>query len=386
MASRGTVYQRKSDGRWVGKLQMPNDPLTGKPQKPKHVYSSVPPTAKDKWKLDKDGKPIPPAHTKGKQEVERKLEALIKEVDAGAMVGHSKLTVEKWLEKYLAVYCADLAETTREGYKRYIENHMTPILGKLTLKELKSIHIQNFYNAERKAGYSEKTILQEHRILKRALEKAVTDGFIMKNPCSGVKTPSPIDYEPTIYTEDEFALLLDKLEGHRMEAIILIAGMCGLRRGELLGLTWEDIDLDKGIITVQRNVVPTSEGSITKDPKTRRSAREFSIPSGIIPRLKQLRGIGSIYTKEDGTEYHPGSVSRDFKTFLEVNKLKHIRLHDLRHFNGTMMLKHGVTEREASERLGHSNLMMTKKYQHVLKDMDQSSADKLNSVLKTKEK
>ncbi|WP_198006921.1 tyrosine-type recombinase/integrase [Desulforamulus reducens] len=107
-----------------------------------------------------------------------------------------------------------------------------------------------------------------------------------------------------------------------------------------------------------------------------------NVPSGIILALKRLRGIGKILTKPDVTDYNPGSVSRSFKKFLERNKLPHIRLHDLRHFNGTMMLRYGITEREASARLGHSNLLMTKKYQHVLEDMDKESADKLNCIFK----
>lgn len=363
--SEGSIYQRSSDGRWVGKYII-TDPLTGK-KKAKYVYSSKP-------------------GRKGKQEVKRKLNELIDKVESGDLSDIHKMTVEGWLKKYLDVYCTHLAKTTLEGYKRYINKHIIPILGNIKLCDLKPIHIQNFYNKEREQGYSEKTILQEHRILHRAFKKAVGDGLMSRNPCDAVDAPSPEDYKPNIYTEEEFALLLDKLQGHRMEAIILIAGMCGLRRGELLGLTWEDIDLDRGIIKIRRNVVPTSEGNITKNPKTPKSAREIAIPSAIIPRLKQLRGIGKLYTKLDGTDYHPGSVSRDFKKFLDENGLRHIRLHDLRHFNATMMLKHGVTEREAQERLGHSNSQMTKKYQHILKEMDKESAEKLNSIYENKNK
>ena len=220
----------------------------------------------------------------------------------------------------------------------------------------------------------------------RAFKKAVTDGVLSRNPCEGIDTPSPEEYEPTIYTEEQFVTLLEKLQGHRMEAIILIAGMCGLRRGELLGLTWEDIDLDNEVLYVNKNTVATSEGTITKIPKTKKSKREITISSIIIPRLKQLRGIGKLYSKLDGRDYNPGSVSRYFKTFLTKNDLPHIRLHDLRHFNCTMMLKHGVSEREAMERSGHVTVTMIKKYQHVLKEMDKKSADKLNNVLKKKNK
>lgn len=359
----GSVYQRKSDGRWVGKYQF-RDPFTNK-IKSKYVYSNLP-------------------GRKGQQEVKRKLNELIEQIEGGNISKAEKITVDGWLRKFMEVYCTSLSQTTKDGYNIYIEKHIIPMLGKIKLVDLKPLHIQNFYNTERKKGYSEKTILQEHRILHRAFKKAVGEGLIPKNPCDSVDAPSPEEYKPTIYTEEEFLLLLDKLKGHPMEAIILIAGMCGLRRGELLALTWDDIDLEKGIIRVNKNTVATSEGIVTKEPKTQKSTREFAIPSIIIPRLKQLRGIGKLYVKPDGTDYHPGSVSKAFNTFLKKNNLKHIRLHDLRHFNCTMMLKYGISTRAAMERSGHSNINMLTKYQHILKEMDKENAEKLNDIFKKK--
>ena len=356
---KSSIYKRK-DGRWEGYV-IYVDPDTAEEDK-KSFYAPKRP------------------------EVKRKLDDFIRKYEEGDYSDIRKVTIRGWLKKFIEVYCANLAQTTLDGYNRYIDKHIIPEIGDLKLKELKPLHIQKFYNTEREKGYKDKTILQEHRILHRAFKKAVVDGMISRNPCDGVDAPSPENYEPTIYTEAEFVLLLEKLKGHRMEAVILLAGMCGLRRGELMGLTWEDIDLDNAVIDIARNTVPTSQGTITTKTKTIKSTRVFSIPSTIIPILKRIRGIGKIYTKLDGGEYNPGSVSRTFKEFLKDNKLKHIRLHDLRHFNATMMLKHGVTEREAQERLGHSNAKMTQQYQHILKDMDKKSANKLNNVLKTKGK
>lgn len=352
---RTSVYKRK-DGRWEGYV-IYTDPDTGEEDK-KSFYGAK------------------------RAEVNRKVNTFIDKIEAGDYSDISKVTLEGWLRKYLEVYCASLEQTTRDGYSVYIDKHIIPSIGKIKLKELKSLHIQKFYNEERAKGYKEKTILQEHRILKRALNKAAANGLIGKNPVDGVDAPSPEDYEPSIYTEEQFSLLLEKMKGHRMEAAILIAGMCGLRRSELLGLTWEDIDLENEVISITKTTVATSKGTQNRNKaKNKSSIRKFTIPSAIIPTLKRLRGIGKIYTRLDGKDYNPGSVSRAFKTFLEKNKLPHIRLHDLRHFNCTMMLKYGVTEREAMERSGHSTTTMIKKYQHVLKDMDKKSADKLNSIL-----
>lgn len=365
MKSMGSIYKR-SNGRWVGKLPLPPDPLTGIKVPPKYVYTEQ------------------TREQAAKQDLRRKLNKLIEQIEAGDMSQIYTMTIEGWFDVYLKIYCDHLEITTFEGYKRYIDNHIKPTLGKIKLCELTPIQIQNFYNKERKKKFSEKTILQEHRILHRAFKKAVADGMLSRNPCDSVDAPSPDEYEATIYTEEQFINLLDKLKGHRMEAIILIAGMCGLRRGELLGLSWDDVEIESGMLHVHKSIVPTSEGIIEKEPKTKKSIRSISIPSIIIPILKKLRGIGKLYTKLDGNNYNPGSVSKYFKKFLKDNELPHIRLHDLRHFNCTMMLKHGVSEREAMERSGHSNPTMIRKYQHVLKEMDKKSADKLNKVMKKK--
>ena len=352
-----TGHYKRKDGRWESYV-IYEDPDTGEENK-KSFYGRA----------------------KYGQDAKSAMNKFIEKLKAGDYSDIKKITVKGWLEKYLEVYCAGLAETTLDHYRNYINNHILPQIGNLLVSTVKPLHIQKYYNSEREKGYSEKTLLQQHRILKRAFTKAVNDGLTAKNPLNGVDAPSPDDFKPTIYTEKQFSLLLDKLQGHRMEVIILLAGMCGLRLGELLGLRWDDINFDEGILSVERNVVYTSKGIITKTTKTKKSARKMSIPSVIMPRLKKLRGIGKIYIKLDGTDYNPGSVSRTFKEFLKKNDLPHIRLHDLRHFNCTMMLKYGVTEKEAQERSGHSNPGMLRKYQHILEEMDKASADKLNGIL-----
>ncbi|NLY17454.1 MAG: hypothetical protein GX045_00470 [Clostridiaceae bacterium] len=123
MAGMGSVYQRSSDGRWAGKYTF-TDPLTGK-SKTKYVYSS------------KEGR-------KGEQEVRRKLNKLIEEIESGNLINANQITVESWLRKFLEVYCARNSGTTLDGYKNYIENHIIPILGKIKLRDLKPIHIENY--------------------------------------------------------------------------------------------------------------------------------------------------------------------------------------------------------------------------------------------------
>jgi integrase len=238
-------------------------------------------------------------------------------------------------------------------------------------------------NGKAVIGYSEKTILQEHRILNRAFKKAIANGLLSMNPCTYVDAPSPKEFVPAVYTAEDYQILLEKLKGHRLEPVVLTAGMCGLRRGEVAGLDWQkSFDFERGILHVSETVVATSGGNKRKAPKNKTSTRDIAIPSIIIPRLKELQGIGPVITRLDGKEYNPGSISYLFSDFLKRSHLKHIRFHDLRHFNATMMLRSGISDKEAAARLGHSDPNITRKiYQHVLKDMNRKDADKLNSVL-----
>lgn len=386
-----TVFQRKSNKQWVAEVNFPPDPFTGKKRPPKRFTSTL-------------------KGNTGRQEVKRKMEAFLKRYKEIDISNADTLTVRGWLQIYVEVYGKKWEQTTREGYQQKINDLVNPHIGDIILSCILPMHIEDLYNTLRaidrsknldgtinpkglnpdgtpKIGYGEKTLLQVHRILNRAFKKAVADKKLEKNPCEGIDAPSPDEYIPTVYNEDLYMELLDKLEGHPMEPMILLAGMCGLRRGELLGLTWEDIDFDNEIINVKRNRVPTREnGVIEKDPKTKKSKRSFSIPSEIIPALKRCRGIGKIFTRPDGKQYHPSSVSQAFSKFLKTNGLPHIRLHDLRHFNGTMMLKYGLSEKEIMERGGWTTSAMVKKYQHVLREMDKESANKLNNVLKQKGK
>jgi len=162
----------------------------------------------------------------------------------------------------------------------------------------------------------------------------------------------------------------------------------------LLGLKWENIDLEKKTISVCNNLVPTSNGNITKAPKSENSRRTLDFPEGLVMILKKHRrmqaerklmlgpgycGGGYVCCQDDGQHWAPSYFSKKFADFLKRNKLPHIRLHDLRHSNATLMLKYGVPAKVASQRLGHSNIGITLDlYSHVMSDMQKDAADKID--------
>jgi integrase len=257
----------------------------------------------------------------------------------------------------------------------------------MLLMKLKPLHIEAFYNEELKK-YKGKTVLQEHRILHKAFRQAVRNELLSKNPCDFVDAPRADDFSITIYDEDKFNTLLEYVEGKKDMLPILLAGMCGLRRSEVFGISWPDIDFDSGTISVNKVAVYSKdkkEWILKEKPKNKSSRRTFIIPSEIIPFFKQYKGIGLVCCNDNGSIVSGGTYSHRFKDLLKKAELPHIRFHDLRHFNATMMLKYGVSDKEAAGRLGHATPnTLRQTYQHILDSMETNGADKLNSVMKKK--
>lgn len=188
---------------------------------------------------------------------------------------------------------------------------------------------------------------------------------------------------------------MEKATGTDMELPIALGVGLGLRRGEILGLRWDDIDFESETLTVSNNLVQTSNGSISKEPKSETSNRTIDLPDSLTVLLRKHKKIqaenklllgpsydnsGFVCCKADGTPYTPGYCSKKFKKFLEDNNLPHIRLHDLRHSNATLMLKYGVQPKVASSRLGHSSIAITLDlYSHVLPEMQREVANQIDS-------
>lgn len=299
------------------------------------------------------------------------------------------LTVSGYLEVWLSSHRKKIESSTYNGYNNYIKNHISKDpLGDILLKDVKPMHIEEFYGNEFDKGLKGKTILQEHRILHKAFKQAVRNELIAKNPCDYVDAPRVEEYQLNVYDEEQFNILLDAIAGTDDEIPILLAGMCGLRRSEVFGLRWSDIDFDKGLISIIQVASYSKDEKkwiIKTRPKNRSSRRTFAIPSEIIPVLKAKQGIGLVCCNPDGSIVNGGTFSHHFSDILKRHGLPHIRFHDLRHFNATMMLKYKISDKEAAKRLGHANpITLRKTYQHVLDEMDKQNADKLNSILRKK--
>lgn len=386
-----SIYRRESDKRWVGSISLGKD-INGK-RKRKNVYGDT------------------------KKEVEDKINTILYEIRMGEYIEPSKDTLIGFLKNYHKV-CAGYdmwnknsvkpkdstwEQTTAELYKLYIDVHFAPYFGNMKIVDVKPLVLDSFYNfkmtSERKYFVTVKGKPKEktakplslnstrklNSFLSSAFDYAVFNAIIKNNPTKGIKLGKKTKYLPNVYNEDQFFHLLEYVAGTDDEIPIVLGGGCGLRRAEIFGLYWRNIDFNTGYIEIERTSVRFDK-TIEKDPKNESSRRTFKAPEYVLEILSRYKKITRGKQGERViTRWKPGSYSERFGKLLKQFKLPHVRLHDLRHYNAVIMCKYGVSDKVAAERLGHSQVSTLKNiYQHVLKDMDQTAADEIDIMFAKK--
>lgn len=332
-----------------------------------------------------------------KREANSVMHRLITEMEQGTISKRSNKTVGEWMDEWVTDYLPNIEETTRVGYKTKIKNYIKPAIGNIQLKSLRAEHIQRMVNDMSSNGLSPKNIRDTFNNVNAAMKRAVKTRLIPYNPCEGVTLPKRKKYKATIYPPKMIQKVLDTAKGTDMYLPILLFAMVGLRRGELLALTWENIDFKNNVLKVRKNMVNGESGYIIKAPKSEAGIRDIHLGEDVMSVLKEARlqymndafsygtgfqNHGFLIHKEDGSPLHPDSMTRKWARFLERHKLPKIRLHDLRHSNATTLIQAGVSPRVVQQRLGHSDVSITlNTYTHVLPEMDIDAAEKLDSIL-----
>ncbi len=319
------------------------------------------------------------------------------------------MTFGEYLKYWLEECCKpNQTPNTYESYERNVLKHIIPYLGNIKLENLKPLQLQQFYSKclkegrlNGKGGLSNKTVLYLHRIIHSALEQAVKWQMINKNVSYFVDPPKPKKHKVETLDIEQVLQLLEAAKESQIYIPVLLAVSTGMRRGEVLGLMWKDIDLEDESVKV-RSLVPTKEGLQFVLPKSETSCRTISLPPSVITALKtnkkkqskmQLR-LGEGYQDNDlvccnpdGKPFNPGTFSHQFKNLLEENNLPLIRFHDLRHSHASLLVKQGVQPKIISERLGHSTIGITMDiYSHVLQETDKQTAVQFDEVLNPKTK
>lgn len=366
---RGSVFKDKH-GRWRGVVDLPKTGRPGEPKRPQKTFYG------DTSKSD----------SANEKELWSKVNALIYEIENNLYMNESNATLEQFLNEWHEVYTKRLQETTRELYKMYADVHIIPELGHLQIKKIRPIQLQDFYNKKLET-LSGKTVGKLHTFLNRVLGDAMRNQLIKYNPCDGVEKPKARKFKPNVCSEDDFQRLLGIAKGTFDEVAILLAGVCGLRRGEIFGLRLIDIDFKESKISVVETMVRLKGEWIIKKPKNESSQRTIKVPDFVTYTISEYLSSLKVVPQRICSEYLPNSYSQHFKALLEKNDLPPLRFHDLRHYNATIMLKYGISDKVAAARLGHSQVQTTREiYQHVLEDMDNTASDVIEEVFKGKKR
>ncbi len=369
----GSIY-RRNDGRWVGEMT-----IEGRQRK--FVYG------------------------KTQKAVREKLQIALQEKQQGiVLTGTATQTLAQFLTDWLEnSQKQNVRPRTYERYEEIVRLHIIPVLGRHRLQKLSAQHVQAFYTKKLNEGLSASTVGVFHNVLHKALETATKWGLVPRNVCSLVSPPHAAEFEIKPLTVEQVHRLLIAARGHRQEALFSLALATGMRRGEILGLKWQDINFATGTLQIRRILtrVPTrmpGKGYVEAEPKTQKSRRNIVVASFALESLKQHQQrqlaakelAGEMWQAHDyvfctslGTHLNPTKDVLDpLKALLKKAGLPDIRFHDLRHSTATLLLSEGVHPKVVQELLGHNNISMTMDvYSHVLPGMQQDAISRLNTTL-----
>lgn len=336
-----------------------------------------------------------------KKQAEKIMVQMLSEMNQGTYIQETTKTLQQFLIEWLDTYIVpSKSPTTTKRYVEQVEKYIIPLLGKKKLQDLKAIDIQKFYNtlSERSPlsdkPLSAKSIKNIHMNLQAALSQAVKMDLIKKNPAKYVELPKVRKYKAEVYDAEEVQILLENVIDTDMEVPVALLVGLGLRRGEALALRWKDVDFERGKVSIKRNMVKVEKQIIFKEPKTETSIRDIELPITLLKLLQAERKryltnklkLGEMFEDndlvvcwDDGKLIDPDTLSQKFRRLTAKIGLKHIRLHDLRHTNATLMLTYGVNPKVAQQRLGHASISTTMDiYSHVTDKVEKEAADKLD--------
>lgn len=338
-----------------------------------------------------------------KKDAENYLSKTLTEISSGTFVEASPITVESYLQKWLTTAARPrLRDNTYREYSGLIDRYIKPVLGEKRLSDVRPLDVQAFYSSLSERRLSPRTIRFTHSVLASAFKQAVRWRMLAHNPCEAVELPRRAGKEMQSLTPAEAAEFLKEAANDRWFALFVLALATGLRPSEYFGLKWSDVDLEQGLVTVQRSLIWRSYKSgdwYFGEPKTPRSRRRIPLPTSVVRALSEHRRrqaegrlkAGAAYQNLDivfaTSEGQPlirlNVIQKHFKPILKRAKLPEtLRLYDLRHTCATLLLAANENPKVVSERLGHSSITLTMDvYSHVLPDMQQGASDKLESLL-----
>jgi integrase len=372
--------RRRGEKSWEIKFDFGRDPVTGRR---KTRYQSFKGT---------------------KSQAEAELTRLLARANDGSYVDPSKTTLAEFLDSWVRDWAiANVSPKTLERYCGLIDNQIRPHVGHIRIQKLRPIHLNEFYSKllriggidradpAKRRGLSARTVGHVHRVLHRVLGHAVQWDVVQQNVADNVSPPRAETAEIEILTQDQVDAALKKLSGTALYPIAVVALATGIRRGELLALRWQDVDLDNAILRVERSLEETqAKGLRFKSPKTKHGRRTISLPAAAVAELRKHRktqqeqrlalGLGKapadalVFPTWEGRARHPDSLTKEFTAMMSSIGLS-VTLHALRHTHASQLIPGGVDVLTISRRLGHGSPAITLSvYGHLFSNTDDRAA------------
>lgn len=333
------------------------------------------------------------------KEVSQRLRETVAALDAGTYQAPNKITVEEWLDIWLSEFLRNVKPLTVKSYKAAVENHIKPAMGATRLEALPPQLIQSLYNRlSDEEHLSPKTIKNIHGTLHRALQQAVAVGYLRSNPADSCVLPKTTKPEIMPLDDSQITTFLKATEGHRFADLYAVTLFTGMRKGEILGLTWANVDFKHSTIAITQQLqnLPGKGYQLvtTKNGK----GRTITVAPTIMARLRKVHArqiewrlkageywenSGLVFTDELGRHLVPYTVSRNFKEIVEKIGIPGARFHDLRHSFAVASLRSGDDIKTVQQNLGHATAAFTLDvYAHVTEQMKQESASRMEQFIK----
>ncbi|MDP9363206.1 MAG: site-specific integrase [Chloroflexota bacterium] len=355
------------------RVELPPDPLTGERRRASKTFRT-------------------------RKEAERALAEWVNDINRGTAVEPSRLTVGELVRRWLETVAAPrVRPTTLDGYRATVEKHIVPALGSFPAQRLSPSAVQDFYAAKLAEGLGARSVQMCHLRLSQALAQGVRWGVLHRNVCDAVDAPRVAHKPGKTWTAEETRTFLAAAEADALHPLWSVAATTGLRRGELLGVRWRDLDLDRRTLTVRQCVVLWRGAPMIQHPKSAASRRTVKLlpETAVALRSHRLRQTerrwraGTLWHDNDlvfctgeGKPLNPNNLLRAYKAVIGKASVPNIRFHDLRHTHATLLLRAGQPVKVVSERLGHAKTSITlDTYAHVLPDMQDGAVEKLGEIL-----
>jgi integrase len=387
---RGSIFKRKDSETWTIKYDLPRDPATGK--------------RRPKWQ----------GGFRTETDAQRALTKVLSQLDEGTLAEPTKQTVGEFLinDWLPSLQTRGLRPNTMVSYRETVKKQIVPRLGGVLIQKLTPVHLNTFYadllregRRDGEGGLSARSVRYSHTILRRALADAMKWGRLTRNVADAADPPEAsaarrdAQQARNFWSPEELGAFFQHARSHRLGAAFYLAGNTGLRRGEVLGLRWRDLDLDNPDgprLSVTQTVVSPDRKIEFSTPKTGHG-RVVSLDPATVEVLRQHRvtqakerlalGAGFIdhdlvFCHVDGQPIQPNNLSQTFDRLIATSKLRRVRLHDLRHTHASLALRANVHPKIVQTRLGHANIAITMDtYSHVAPGQDLDAARLVASLV-----